>query len=625
MKNTICNLPFSNVRLTDSRLLEKRKANRDYMMRLNSDSMLLNYRMEAGYPRPEIESIKERYGGWEDPTSQLRGHFLGHWLSAAAMMYAATNDRELKGKADFIVDDLANCQKENGGLWAGSIPEKYLYWIGKGKKIWAPQYTVHKTLMGLLDMYRYAGNETALDIVIRWAKWFTAWSSSYTREEFDRILDVETGGMMEVWAILYSITHNEEHKRLMETYYRRKLFDPLLEGRDVLTNMHANTTVPEALGAAAAYEATGESRYLDIAIAYWKCAVDIRGQYATGSNTCGEIYAPPLSLSPRLGDRNQEHCFVYNMMRLADFLYRHTGEAKYADYWEMNLYNGIMAQGYWKGRFDHGRKAATPQTGLLTYYLGLRPGSTKAWCSETQDFFCCHGTLVQANAAHNQCIFYKMNDNAIFIAQYFSAEADLTLQNTSIRLSQKYETLSGSIHDSSDSPELQAINETTSKYPNDPRKLVLIDTITLENQLRFKLYVRIPWWCDNHFSVKVNGRPVECPIQKGHLIIDRQWQNNDQIYLEFQRRLHSWPLPDDPSMVAFLDGPVLLAGLCCEERTLTGFADRPETLITPDCEREWAEWRGSYRTFHQDHGFRLIPISQIGYEPYSIYFHIQNP
>lgn len=255
------------VRILDEELVRRREENRKYLLELQSENLLLPYTLEAGlYKSSELpEGI---HGGWESPTCELRGHFLGHWLSAAAMHYEAAGDRMLKAKADEIVDMLEQCQKENGGKWAASIPEKYLHWIGSGKRIWAPQYTIHKTFMGLLDMYELAGNDKALEIAERFGEWFYEWSGRYTEEQFQDILDVETGGMLEIWALLYRFTGKEMFRELMERYYRQALFDGLLEGRDVLSNMHANTTIPEILGAAAAYEVTGEEKWLKIVKAY---------------------------------------------------------------------------------------------------------------------------------------------------------------------------------------------------------------------------------------------------------------------------------------------------------------------------------------------------------------------
>ena len=312
-------------------------------MSLENLYLLRSYRHEAGRFSDREHDVNA-LNGWEDLSCQLRGHFLGHWLSAAAFHYQETEDVELKAKAEAILMELEECQKDNGGEWACSIPEKYLYWIGQGRNIWAPQYTIHKLFMGLVDVYRIMKVERALAIADKLADWFYRWSGSYSDEEFDDILDVETGGMLEIWADLLEITGDEKYKTLLTRYYRGRLFDPLLEGKDVLTNMHANTTIPEIMGCARAYEVTGEEKWLEIIKSYWKCAVTDRGYFVTGGQTQGEIWTPKMKMKARLGDKNQEHCTVYNMIRLAEFLFRQTGDPAYMHYIEYNVQNGIFAQ-----------------------------------------------------------------------------------------------------------------------------------------------------------------------------------------------------------------------------------------------------------------------------------------
>jgi DUF1680 family protein len=195
-------IPRSDVAVADQLMLEKQKANRRYLISLDSDALLLNHRTEAVLDVPFSMGGGKLHGGWESPTCQVRGHFPGHWLSAAAMHFASTGDMEIKAKADHIVAELALCQKANGGEWAASIPEKYLDRIAAGERVWAPHYTIHKTFMGLLDMYTLADNEQALTIAVNWAKWFLRWTAKFSREEMDNILDVETGGMLEIWALL---------------------------------------------------------------------------------------------------------------------------------------------------------------------------------------------------------------------------------------------------------------------------------------------------------------------------------------------------------------------------------------------------------------------------------------
>lgn len=621
MKSKLTELPYAAVTLNDAVLKKKRDANRRYMMSLDSDRLLLNFRHEAGLPL-EIEEGREIHGGWEFPTGQLRGHFLGHWLSAAAMEYASTGDQEIKAKADHIVDVLAVCQKENGGEWAGSIPEKYLYRIAQGKAVWAPHYTVHKTFMGLLDMYRYAKNQKALEIAQRWADWFDRWSSQFSREEFDDILDVETGGMLEIWAELCEITGEEKYKRLMERYYRGRLFDVLLAGGDPLTNMHANTTIPEVLGAAKAYEVTGEEKWMEIVKAYWDCAVTKRGQYATGGQTCGEIWTPMQELAARLGDKNQEHCTVYNMMRLADFLFRWTGDAIYADYWEQNLYNGIMAQGYWEGSFTHGQRSVYPTKGLLTYFLPLRSGAVKGWASETNDFFCCHGTLVQANATHDRGMYYT-DKEGISICQYFDSDAVAEIHGNAVLIHQKIDTLAGSLHDCSTSPALQQVNHLTAIYKHNPRRLAVQLSIQSEIPMEFELRIRIPWWIHGNAILSVNGELLTVNTKPSSFVTIKRVWNQDEVWIEFPKTLRSCPMPDAPDMVAFSDGPVVLAGLCDSERILYGDKEDPESILVADNERQWGTWMNTYKTKNQQYVIRFIPLYEVGYDRYSVYFQIK--
>lgn len=608
--------------MCDEELLRRRDENKKYLLELENDNLLISYMLEAGIYKT-AETPKGIHGGWESPLCELRGHFLGHWLSAAAMHYEATGNEVVKAKADEIIEVLAKCQEENGGRWVASIPEKYLYRIGNKKPVWAPQYTIHKTFMGLLDMYELAGNEQALEIAIRFGEWFYDWSGRYNTEQFQRILDVETGGMLEIWAILYRLTQKNIFRELMDRYYRNSLFDGLLEGKDVLTNMHANTTIPEILGAAACYEVTGEEKFFEITKAYWNEAVTMKGSYATGGQTCGEIWSPDKNLAVRLGDKNQEHCTVYNMMRLADFLFRHTGKAEYMDYWEKNLYNGIMAQGYWKGSFTHGKKSEYPTQGLLTYFLPLRAGGQKAWSSRKQDFFCCHGSLVQANAAHNKGIYYE-GDNQLYICQYFNSDYKGEINGQKISIEQRINLLNGSAHLASDSAGHQKINGICVENSNNPRKLVCDFCIKSQTEKELEILIRIPEWANGKTNILINGEEVNEESKPGTFVSIKQVWKEDIIHLELGKKISVNYLPGAENTVAFLDGPVVLAGLCDEERVLYTDKELPEELLVADNEREWGNWMNTYKTVHQDRGIRFIPLYQVGYEKYAVYFPIEK-
>ena len=511
-------LPKGSVKLLPSLFQHRFDLNRRYMLSLKTESLLQNFYLEAGLwaPRSRYEEI---HWGWEAPTCQLRGHFLGHWLSAAAHIAANTGDQEVKGKADYIVSELARCQKENGGEWAGSIPEKYLDWVARGKQVWAPHYTLHKTLMGLWDMYAVGGNAQALEILVRWARWFHRWSGQFSTEQMDDILDVETGGMLEVWANLYGETGEREHCELIERYDRRRLFNPLLAGQDVLTNMHMNTTIPEVQGAARAWEVTGDVRWQQIVEAYWRSGVTERGYYLTGAQTNGEVWSPPNELSSRLGFRTQEHCTVYNMMRLADYLFRWSGDPTYADYWERNLWNGILAQQH-------------PDIGMIAYFLPLYAGAEKVWGTPTEDFWCCHGTLVQAHTNYANHIWFEQ-EGGLILSQYIPSEGTWQQdgKNVTLHLTQDHQ--------------LQSHRR--------PESLAYDLLVQVDQPMEFTLRLRLPWWLSGKPEITLNGEPLA--VEGGpssYVEIQRVW-SQDRLHFVFPKALVAVPLPDDPGICGFME------------------------------------------------------------------------
>ena len=601
-------LPKGSVRLLPSLFQHRFELNRRYMLSLKTESLLQNFYLEAGLwaPRSRYEEI---HWGWEAPTCQLRGHFLGHWLSAAASVAANTGDQEVKGKADYIVSELARCQKENGGEWVGSIPEKYLDWVARGKQVWAPHYTLHKTLMGLWDMYAVGGNTQALEILVKWARWFHRWSGQFSTEQMDEILDVETGGMLEVWANLYGATGEREHYELIQRYDRRRLFNPLIAGQDVLTNKHMNTTIPEVQGAARAWEVTGEARWQQIVEAYWRSGVTERGYYLTGGQTNGEVWSPPNELSSRLGFRTQEHCTVYNMMRLADYLFRWTGDPTYADYWERNLWNGILAQQH-------------PDTGMIAYFLPLYAGAEKVWGTPTEDFWCCHGTLVQAHTNHANHIWFE-GERGLILSQYIPSEATWQQdgKNVTLHLTQDHQI----------------------QLHHRPESLAYDLLVQADQPTEFALSLRLPWWLSGKPEITLNGAPLMVTSgPSSYVEIQRVW-SQDRLHLLLPKALVAVSLPDDPGTCGFMDGPIVLAGLNPGEHistargkeagsytarpnyrinsiTLAGDPAHPESLLTPDNEREWIFWREGYRTRGQAQPIRFIPLYEVRDEVFTVYF-----
>ncbi|MDR1655332.1 MAG: glycoside hydrolase family 127 protein [Treponema sp.] len=599
--------------LLDSLAKTKMQRNLKYVLSLKNDNLLLPFYYEAGFINWTVKKTDVHWG-WDSIFSHIRGTFTGHWLSAAARLSVQTGNKELLEKANFLVSEIARCQKENGGRWAFPIPEKYLHWLKKGKRIWAPQYVCHKVMMGLFDMHSICGNETALTVLNGCGDWFHDFTDDISRETMDEMMDFEeTGGILEIWADLYGLTGEQKYLDLIHRYERPHLYEPLLAGRDVLTNMHANSSIPEILGAARAYEVTGEQRYRDIAEAYWKSAVDNRGMFVTGGQTDGEIWTPPFKQSARLSDMNQEHCVVYHMMRLSQYLYRWTGESKYADYWERNLYNGIFAQGYWEEDKHSTCNEDNPRPhGHLVYYLPLAAGGKKVWGSETDHFWCCHCTLVQANANVYESVFFRRGNN-IIVSQYINAELKTDIDGAEAVIRQEENLLAG---------ETFRILPAAGEYHNRPSCWAFTYKIK-GNGKNFALSFRSPFWLSGKALIKINGEEIQYKEEKGFLKVERVW-NEDTLELMLPKKLTAWPLPDRPDQAAFLDGPVALAGLCSEERTLYGDIDNPETFFTPDAERKWVRWQPNWRTVNQPVNIKFVPIYTIGYEPYTVYFPVKK-
>jgi len=417
---------------------------------------------------------------------------------------------------------------------------------------------------------------------------------------------------LEIWADLLEITGDEKYKTLLTRYYRGRLFEPLLEGKDVLTNMHANTTIPEIMGCARAYEVTGEEKWLEITKAYWKCAVTDRGYFVTGGQTQGEIWTPKMKMKARLGDKNQEHCTVYNMIRLAEFLFRQTGDPAYMHYIEYNVQNGIFAQTYGQNG------------GLLTYFLPMKAGSKKDWAGRRDTFFCCHGTMVQANAAWNRRLYYQDADK-LYVTSYANSDVTFEVNSQTVRLIQRQDMLNGSMMTCSENNRKQTVNEIASAYANRPDFRKYDFVVNTDSDVAFILLLRIPDWIKAEACVYVNDELIEKTDATDRFVsIDRIWKDGDKVVLILPIGLSFITLPDDETMGAFRYGPDVLAGVTDKERILKLESDKPEEELSADTERQWGDFRTFYRTENQDPGISFMKLNDIGDEPYQIYFKVKK-
>lgn len=580
---------------------ERADINKSYLMELNSQCLLQNFYLEAGIIMPGLQVVESPetallHWGWEAPTCQLRGHFLGHWMSAAAVLCADGKDARLKAKLDYIVDELEKCQKLNGGKWIGSIPEKYFKKLETGDYIWSPQYVMHKTLLGLMHTYEYTGSEKALKILDGISDWYVDWIKGLKERGSYAVYKGEEGGMLEVWANLYALTENEKYLSLAKEYDHPGNFDQLLDGQDILTNCHSNASIPWAHGAARLYEITGEERWLNIVKAFWKCAVKDRDLYCTGGQNAGEFWIPPRMNGHFMGERNQEFCTVYNMVRLADYLYRFTGEAQYADFIEQNLYNGFLAQ-------------QNKHTGLPTYFLPLSAGSRKKWGSKTRDFWCCHGTMVQSQTLYPSLCYYTDNDNKRLVAaQYIPSSLKWTDNEGTIEISQT----------------------TDMKYYNSQAFFDEKDESTMSRWLlkfeikgckHFTFSLRMPEWLSGNPVLSINGEEIsDYIISDGYLDLERDW-DNDMICIYLPASLSLSRLSDMPELAAVKEGPIVLAELSEEDCGLE-IHESLENTFMPQLEHTYDvfPWLQScYRTRFQKKNTRYVPLYDITDESYTVY------
>lgn len=579
---------------------ERMDVNRQYLLELDVNCLLQNFYLEAGIILPGLQVVDNPetanlHWGWEAPTCQLRGHFLGHWISAAAKLIAADGEPELRVKLDKIVSELARCQELNGGEWVGSIPEKYFTRLIKNQYIWSPQYVMHKTIVGLSDAYIYAGNTQALDILSHLSDWYITWTEKAAETNPHAVYAGEEAGMLEVWAQLYQLTKDEKYLTLAKRYADAGLFRKLKEGKDSLTNCHANASIPFTHGAAKMYEITGDSDWLEVVKLFWKAAVTDRGMFSTTGMNAGEFWVPPHMQGHFLGSNDQEFCTVYNMVRTASYLLKYTGEAQYADYIERALYNGFLAQ-------------QNAQTGMPAYFLPLGAGSRKKWGTKTRDFWCCHGTMVQAQTLYPELVWFTDGDK-ITAAQYIPSEFTAEMNGANVTVSQT----------------------TGMKYYNDQAffdekddgqmsRWLLKFSVKCDKPVRFTLSLRVPEWAKG-VELEVNGKNTAAPVKDGWLDITADWQN-DSVQVFFPSELRAETLPDMPELMSVVDGPIVLAGIIGSDCGITG-ADKLNEQFMPQMEHTYGTfpWRqNSWRTRNQPQSVMFRPLYEVTDEEYTVYF-----
>lgn len=494
----------------------------DFLLELEPGRLLHRFYKNANLP-----TKGDVYGGWE--SDGLSGHSLGHYLSAISMFYVTSGNPEFKKRADFIVDELAKCQKARGTGYVGAIPneDSIFYKVSKGiikssgfdlNGGWAPWYTVHKVMAGLIDAYLYCDNSQALTVAKKMGDWTGEILKNLTEEQRLKMLNCEYGGMKDVLVNIYAITGDKKYLDISYKFEDEFVMGQLAKRVDPMPGKHSNTNVPKAIGSARNYEVTHSERDKTIASFFWETMVH-HHSYVIGGNSSYEYCGEPDKLNDRLSDNTCETCNTYNMLKLTMHLFAWQPSQELADYYERALYNHILA-------------SQNPEDGMMCYFVPLRMGTRKDFSDKFNTFTCCVGTGMENHSKYVESIYYQGAKGGLYVNLFIPSELNWKEKGVVVRQETKF-------------PEDNVINL----------------KMSMRSSVSFPLYLRNPKWANNNVQIKVNGKLVKPTISnEGFLTIDRKWNNKDIVQITVPMDLYIESMPDNHNRVAILKGPIVLAG-----------------------------------------------------------------
>jgi uncharacterized protein len=522
VEDTARPLPLTAVRLTGGPLKKAQELDAAYLLSLNPDRMLAFYRERAG-----LAPKADGYTGWDADGRQLTGHIAGHHLSAVSLMYAATGDARFKQRADYLVSEMKICQDAQGDGFAGALPnvKQAFAEVSKGNiraanfdlnGLWSPWYTLHKTFAGLRDAYRHTGNETALDVRVKFGGWAEQYLAPMDDATIQRMLACEFGGMNEMMADLFADTGDRKWLDLSYKFEHKAVLDPLKRGDDPLSSLHGNTQVPKLIGSASRYAYAGNKEDFTAATVFWDRVVN-HHTFATGGHGKDEYFREPDKLGNITEGRTAETCNVYNMLKLTRKLFALQPDVKYAEFHERALFNHIL------GSMDS-------DDGATCYMVPVGTGVRREYADMNRSFTCCVGTGMESHALHGLGLYYE-SGNKLFVNVYAPSTAQWESAGVKLTMS--------------------------TSFPEGDTASLTLDLVTPKS---FTLALRKPSWVTNEFAVRVNGRTVAQKLQAGYVEITRTWQSGDEISLTLPKTLKLERLADKRSKGVVMWGPLVLAG-----------------------------------------------------------------
>ncbi len=493
-----------------------------YLLSIEPQRLLHRFYLNAGLPTHGAV-----YGGWE--SEGLSGHTLGHYLSACAMMYASSQQKVFKDRVTEMVSALAICQKARKTGYVGAIPKEDSIFtkVAKGEIKtggfdlnggWSPWYTVHKVMAGLLDAYLYCGNKQALQVVEGMADWTGKTVNPLSPELLQKMLKCEYGGMAEVLANLYAITGKKVYLDLSYKFYDDFVMLPLSKRINPMAGKHSNTNVPKAIGSARQYELTGQESDKTIASFFWDIMVH-HHSYVIGGNSNYEYCGEPDKLNEHLSDNTCETCNTYNMLKLTRHLFCWQPNSELSNYYERALYNHILA-------------SQNPESGMMCYFVPLRMGTKKEFSDQFNTFTCCVGSGMENHVKYNESIYFQGAEGSLFVNLFIPSR--LNWKEKGLILTQQ------------------------TQYPTQNNTQF---SLSLRKSQTFALKIRKPWWASQGVVISINGQAQRIEAdESGYYVLNRTWQNKDQISLTMPMQIYSESMPDNPDRIALLYGPLVLAG-----------------------------------------------------------------
>ena len=513
--------PLGDVTLLDGPFKHARDLNIQVLLKYDVDRLLAPYRKEAG-----LSKMAECYPNW----AGLDGHIAGHYLSAMAMNYAATSNPECKKRMEYMLSELKECQEANsinnsewGVGYVGGFPNSKNVWsafkhgdFSIYQSSWAPFYNLHKMYAGLRDAWLYGNNEEAKSMFLKFCDWGISITSDLSEKQMQAMLEVEHGGMNEMFADAFQITGDEKYLTAARRFSHRALLDPLSEGIDNLDNKHANTQIPKFTGFERIAELCGDEKYDKAGRFFWRTVTTNRS-LAFGGNSRGEHFPSKTSCIDFVNvNDGPESCNSYNMLKLTEDLFRVQPLANYVDYYERTIYNHILSTQH-------------PVHGGYVYFTPARPRHYRVYSSPNEAMWCCVGTGMENHSKYNQFIYTHSNDS-LFLNLFIAS--DLNWKEKGVKIRQ----------------------ETNFPYEE---KIKL--TIT-EGASDFKLLIRYPGWVSKGaLQIVVNGRDLSYSASpSSYISIERNWKKGDVVQISLP--MHNWieHMPNVPDYIAFMYGPILL-------------------------------------------------------------------